>query len=279
MKEKLIAITTYKNEEEGISKFIFSMLYQTVLPVLHVCVDDHSRDSTSGVLISYLDNVKIIKSKQKEELIVSRGIFGRIHRNMGQALRFAEDEHSDWEYVLNVDMDTYIPYDYCEKCISEIENDKKIGMIGSSYIITENGKEYTGKGNVRGCNFIISREFFEKARRLYPFLNDVINDSILIRIARILNYEVRRIDLEVYSRSTSEKYSMVEIGYGYYFLGTPFLRIILQLRDLRSGLDPMRIMCGYLVGWRRGFQFFNRGDIHRLHSSYYRQLMGFSPKP
>lgn len=122
-----VVVTVARNEETLIGRAIDSVLSQSVKPSAYVIVDDCSEDGTGKIISSYVgaSDVPIIpldtRMFKRHELR-----FANICRN--QRIGFSYAEKLEPKYMVNLDADSTIPFDYMEKMLSQMENDETIGI-------------------------------------------------------------------------------------------------------------------------------------------------------
>jgi glycosyltransferase involved in cell wall biosynthesis len=119
---RYIVITTARNESKTIISVIQSVAKQTILPEIHVIVDDNSTDNTSelskknGALVFQTNNPRIPFKGHNQ-------VLGFI-----SAIKHATKLVPNWDYVLKLDADSLIPSRYMEEIFKEFKKNPKLGI-------------------------------------------------------------------------------------------------------------------------------------------------------
>jgi glycosyltransferase involved in cell wall biosynthesis len=253
VKPKIVVVTREKNEEKFIAKTIRSVLRQTYPVILHVVCDDHSDDRSPNIVKSFPhDKVKLVFSNLKPS-IKQYGV--RHHRLLQYVIDAATKFVPDWQYLLILDGDTWIPPYYCETLIKEMEKDPTLVMAGAKYLKTPNVIEHAPLNHVRCSNHIIRREFYNKAISRGFFYDKILNHNLkynnlhgeisLERFAWSQNLNVKTFPITAYGgRSTGVKQKNHYVkGFNEYKFGMPLLTFLIALRN------PDFNLIKRIIGW------------------------------
>lgn len=267
----LKAITVAKNEEKSIGSCIFSVLNQTYHVSEYFILDDYSNDRTSEIVSKF--NTKRIKLIHAKDLGIPeqpRQHGSRIHLLQNRLI----ETSGDWEYLLNVDADTILPFDYCEKIINLMKNDKYLVLAGSNLLITPKKTEVTTDTHVRGSNYIVKRWFFDLFKQRGFSLENPFGEVLLERFAFASNLKVKSIPLNVIeTRDTG----VTSIGYFFdgiclYILGSPFLTMLLSLRKFEK--RNLKLFLGWLSAFIcRKKQLFTSEELRNIRRFYYKRII------
>ena len=128
MEPNYIAVLACRNEEKLIRGIVESVLGQTVAPTCFVVVDDASVDKTAAIADEYSPKVKLLKLRIKR--IVVRGVNQSLALTHG--VESASKRVPDWNYLLKLDADSYLPPGYVEQLIARFEIDPSLGVASGA---------------------------------------------------------------------------------------------------------------------------------------------------
>jgi len=119
-----IAVLACRNEEKLIRGAVDNVLKQTITPSCFVVVDDGSEDGTASIVEGYRPKVMLLRLRI--ERIAVRGVNQSLAlmRGIGAASRSAPD----WDYLLKIDADSFLPPSYVEQLITRFEDDPLVGV-------------------------------------------------------------------------------------------------------------------------------------------------------
>lgn len=124
MEPKYIAVLACRNEEKLIRGAVENVLRQTMVPSCFVVVDDGSKDETADIVEGYHPNVMLVRLRL--ERIAVRGVNQSlaIMHGVGAASTAAPD----WDYLLKIDADSYLPSRYVEQLIARFHDYPLLGV-------------------------------------------------------------------------------------------------------------------------------------------------------
>jgi len=120
MKEKISIISTVRNEEKNIKKFIDSIIKQTKRPDELIIVDDGSRDKTYEILNEYSKKYSWIKSYQLIGANIAKGRNFAINKSTG-------------DIIFTSDCSTVFEKDWIRKIINGF--DKNTDVVFGTYFV------------------------------------------------------------------------------------------------------------------------------------------------
>ena len=103
---------------------IRGVLNQTIPPEAFIVVDDASEDETPEIVRRYEPMVKLLETRRGR--IAVRGINECLARLDG--VREATKLAPNWEYLLKLDADSYLPPDYMERLLIRFERYPRLGI-------------------------------------------------------------------------------------------------------------------------------------------------------
>jgi len=269
--EKLVAVTPAKNEEQFIEKCVLSVLNQTYPVLLHVVVDDGSEDRTPEIVKGISDNrVKLIPSGLRKG-VKQHGIRPHLVQQVG--IDAIMNLVPDWQYLLLLDGDCWLPPTYCKSMIAEMVEDPKLAMVGARYLKTPKELEKTSSIHVRSSNHIIRRKFYDECLRDRRNYASQHGEILLERYAWIKGWEVKTVPVTAYSgRETGITVGDPFIkGEHDYRLGTPLLVLLLGLR--RPSKGKLIQTFGWIVAeLRKEKQYFTPKETQMLRRFFYTQI-------
>jgi glycosyltransferase involved in cell wall biosynthesis len=135
MKSNYVVITPVRNEEKYFDKTIESMVTQTLRPTNWVIVDDGSTDKTPQIISAAVDKYPWIVAIHRK----NRGY----RKSGGGVVEAFYDGYSalqttKWNFIVKLDGDLSFAPEYFEKCLSEFQNESKLGIGGGSVYVFHN---------------------------------------------------------------------------------------------------------------------------------------------
>lgn len=166
-KTKYVVITPARNEEDYIEKTLFSMINQTILPLLWVIVDDGSNDSTPDIIQKYLGKNPWIK-------MVRRNDRGFRKQGGGVMEAFYEGyflvEKMDWDFIVKLDGDLSFTPDYFQLIFEGFKKDPGLGIAGGVVCNSDGAKPGVESDDppfhVRGATKIYRKACWEEIGEL-----------------------------------------------------------------------------------------------------------------
>lgn len=150
MEPKYISVLACRNEERLIRGAVENVLRQTVAPSCFVVVDDGSEDETTSIVEGYRPEVTLLRLRM--ERIAVRGVNQSLAlmRGVGAASKAVPD----WDYMLKIDADSYLPPRYVEQLIARFEDDSLLGVTSGVPFGEKLWKKHASDGAKiyrRGC--------------------------------------------------------------------------------------------------------------------------------
>jgi len=124
VKPKYITVLACRNEEELVQGAVDAVLRQTLSPSCFVVVDDGSEDRTASIVEGYSPKVMLLRLRT--ERIAVRGVNQSLALMRG--VKAAAEAVPDWDYLLKIDADSYLPPRYVEQLIARFEDDPLLGV-------------------------------------------------------------------------------------------------------------------------------------------------------
>ena len=253
MTDKVVVVSSVRNEEKYIEQLLESLLKQTIKPELIVITDDGSTDKTT----------KIIKSFKKKgvHLIHRPGRVGgpsmlgtpmmAIPFNLG--FNYIRENKIYYDFVMVVGADNYYEEDYIEKMIQKFRDDPLL-MVASGH-----QGEATNIDHARGGGRLIRKEFWTQFGAQYPFPAYLWESGINFT-AKMKGYKVRCFyDVKFTARRKSgSDIDMMKYGQTLRAINYPILisigRVfrIIQKNGMKSGI---RFLAGYFMSPVQRFKF------------------------
>lgn len=239
MAMKYAVIICARNEEKYIGDCLESVAFQSVHPEAVVVVDDGSQDNTYALAQYHRTLFKRLR-------VVRRGDRG--YSALGTAL-MADTYNTglkilnrlDWDYLLILGADTWIPRDYVETLFNEITPD--LGVVSGRYPgIREEYAAATGR--------FIRREVMHELGDLLPRTHAW--ESCVPFCARYMGYKIRSFPVEIrnmrppgtpHANYFGRGRAMKELGYTLPYTVARFFRF-LKLRRIK---DALQMLTGYII--------------------------------
>lgn len=121
---KYVTILACRNEAKLIEGAIKGVLDQTNPPEAFVVVDDASEDETPEIVKRFCPKVKLLRTSRRR--IPIRGINQCLALMKG--VREATRLIPNWDYLLKLDADSYLPPSYMEGLLSRFEGHSRLGI-------------------------------------------------------------------------------------------------------------------------------------------------------
>ncbi|WP_196214035.1 glycosyltransferase family A protein [Methanolobus vulcani] len=187
-------ITPAKNEELNIEKLIFSVMNQTLKPLLWLIIDDGSTDSTPEI---------IHKAELEHEWVTSITLNEKprdVHKHYVEIcnngfrniIDIAASRGLDFNYIGVVDADIILENTFFENLITEFEKNSSLGIAsGAVTYIDENGNEeieYVKNDEPVGAMRLWNIECFNETNGYY---SSYAPDSVSNVLALLNGWEVK----------------------------------------------------------------------------------------
>jgi glycosyltransferase involved in cell wall biosynthesis len=271
MTYKLVAVTPAKNEEQFIEKCVSSVLNQTYPVLLHLVVDDGSEDRTQDIVKNIADRrVKLITSELRKQP-KQHGLRPHLVQHIG--INALMNLVPDWQFLLLLDGDCWLPPTYCKSLLAEMEENPRLAMIGARYLKTPKKVEKTSLMHVRSSNHIIRRRFFDACVKIGRNYASQHGELLLERYAWINGWDTKTVPITVYcGRETGITVGDPLIkGEQDYRLGTPLLVLLLGLRMV--SIEKYKQFFGWIIAdLRKETRFFSPKETRTLRRFFYSQI-------
>lgn len=173
-----IAITICKNEGDVIRETVEHVLNLSPPPEIYVVVDEESQDNTLDVLESFGSKIDVLRYTRHENM--DQGA------NMAYAfmkgVNYAEEKFPDWNYLLKVDADNFLPENYCSYLIELMEDIKCLGIVSGN----PKGRDLWKENPTDGAK-LYRRECWDDIGGLFPIYSF---DTHAIYKAKMLGWKV-----------------------------------------------------------------------------------------
>jgi poly-beta-1,6-N-acetyl-D-glucosamine synthase len=126
-----VIVSPVKDEERFLERTINTVLRQTIRPVRWVIVDDGSCDKTPQILRRYAEEHDWIRALRIERP-------GERQLGITEIKAFAAGykliEDTAFDFVVKLDCDVELPFDYFERVLSRFDQDKRLGIASGLYL-------------------------------------------------------------------------------------------------------------------------------------------------
>ncbi len=258
MYRSYVLITPARNEEENIEKTIQSVVSQTSLPKKWVIVNDGSTDRTDEIVSRYAARYSFIELIRVADSCKYN--FGsKVHAfNAG----YAKINDVDYDYIGNLDADITFQHDYCERILTKLEDNEKLGIAGGMVLERLKGKFVNLDYNVNsvaGAVQMFKRRCFEEIGGYLPLQYGGI-DAVAEIMSRMHGWEVRSFkDIVAYHNrrigTTQESIIQSRFRYGVrdYSFGThPLFMLLKSLHRFIKRpyiIGALLTLSGYAWSW------------------------------
>ncbi len=169
------------NEEKFIALTLQSIVSQTVLAKKVVVVNDNSTDNTAEIVSDFAEKYSFISLVN----ITSEAVHLPGSKVIQAFQKGFATVDNDFDFIVKLDADLILPYNYFETIIKHFQSDGKIGMVGGfAYIykkidwILEN---LTDKDHIRGAFKAYRKECFVEIGGLKPAMGWDTVDELLCK--------------------------------------------------------------------------------------------------
>jgi glycosyltransferase involved in cell wall biosynthesis len=160
--QKYIIISPVRNEEELVETTIKCVINQTILPIEWIIVNDGSTDSTAAIIEKYIPHhpwIKLFNLTDRGFYYPGTGVVNVINKG------FENISNNNWDFLVKLDCDITIEYNYFEEIFNEFEKNPKLGIAsGAIYLIDEikEVKEKSQPDHPWGASKIYRKKCFEE---------------------------------------------------------------------------------------------------------------------
>jgi len=178
-----------RNEEKLISDCLDAALNQSIPPSVILVVDDSSTDFTPNILEKWsIQDPRVVPIRINYKRYKNRGY------NVSGATRKAYEElfkmELNFDYIMNLDSDTIIPYNYVETLIGEMERNPSLAICSG---IADWRKQPIISNNHATNAARLYRASFSKEEMPYPIINA--HDTYMEYRAIYMGWEVKTLPL------------------------------------------------------------------------------------
>jgi glycosyltransferase involved in cell wall biosynthesis len=260
--EYVIVMPAY-NEEVFIEKAIKNILAQAHLPKQYIIVNDGSTDGTARIIEQYTQQypwIKLVNNEKKEK----RASGAKVVRafNLGY-----ENIDGDYDFLVKLDVDLSLPTDYFQQIAAHFEKNPKLGIVGGTILIEENGKwiyeNFSDIDHVKGAFKSYRKACFEQIGGLRQSIGWDTADELLARyhgweIKVDTSLEIRH--HRVLGAETGSVKIRVKVGHGMYRLRYGFwITLISAVKagylNRPYGLTGLGVLWGWLLSFVRQDEF------------------------
>jgi poly-beta-1,6-N-acetyl-D-glucosamine synthase len=163
-----VIITPAKNEEFSIPYTLESVVNQTLLPKEWIIVNDASEDSTAEIVRSYTVDYPWIKLYNYPGL-PENDYSSRVVLIFNYGLNLVSCKYN---FILKLDGDVSFEKDFCEKILSEFNNNSRLGIASGTIIksgIPE--KSIQEFGYTRGATKFYRKKCFDEIGGIIPVVS------------------------------------------------------------------------------------------------------------
>jgi glycosyltransferase involved in cell wall biosynthesis len=208
---------TVYNEEAHLEACLQHILAQSIKPNMIFVVDDGSNDKTSEILQKY--PVHTLKINEPKYHVAS---FNMI-RALNQGYSKIKELCTDFEFLLKIDADSYIPSNYVETLIKIMMKNPKLGIVSGGILDSNIWEHRASDGarlyriecwnSIKGLDFVIH---WDTHAILKAYRN-----GWLVRTIDTLKY------IEVRTHERSTLYQWYLSGTARFYLGFPLIHTFL----------------------------------------------------
>jgi glycosyltransferase involved in cell wall biosynthesis len=187
---KYVLITPSRNEAHLIEKTLESVMYQTVLPLKWVIVNDGSTDATADIVGMYAARhswIELVNRPARKE----RHFAGKVHAfNAG----LERVKQLPYEIIGNLDADVSLESDHFEFLLSKFSQDSRLGVAGTVFTEPDGYNSavdsFEGQTYVSGQCQLFRRQCFEEIGGYVPSKIGGI-DWMAVTTARMIGWNTR----------------------------------------------------------------------------------------
>jgi len=235
---KYVVLICARNEEKYIASCLSSIYFQTYKPEMVVVVDDGSHDETAHIANEFSERLPLMVLRNPD-----RG-FSAVGTNLlAEPFNLGFDYLSslDWDYVLMIAADTYIPPNYVEKLFMSMT--PQLGVVSGKYPgINENYAAATGRFSRRE----IIKELGDQLPQTHAW------ESSIPHCAEYMGYQKRSFNIPVYNLRPPGHRRRSHVGLGRavkelgYYWPNVIHKALLKIREGKLKM-AVEIIYGYLV--------------------------------
>jgi poly-beta-1,6-N-acetyl-D-glucosamine synthase len=177
---KYVVITPAKDEGRYIGETLISMTCQTVKPLKWVVVDDCSKDDTASIVRQFMEVnewIELLSLNRETQRYPGSPVVNAFIQGL-------ESLKVDYDFVVKLDGDLKLPYDYFEKLIERFKADNSLGIASGVYLETVNDRWEMVRMpayHAAGASKVIRKECFLEIGGFLPTLGWDTIDEIKAR--------------------------------------------------------------------------------------------------
>ena len=282
---KYVLITAARNEENYIERTIKSIVYQSVLPVRWVIVDDDSDDRTYDIIHDYANKYNFIKPLHLERSIEWS------FKSKANAINYGYSHLHDLEYNYIGIVDADVSFDNCyyQNILTKFNDNDKLGVAGGMIVELQKNDFIQLNYNlnsVSGAIQLFRRQCYEEIGGYVPSKRGGI-DAIAEIMSRMCGWLVRSFpEIKVYHHRiigiTQSNILLSRFNYGRrdYVIGNHplfmFLKSINRFKEKPYVVGGMLMMLGYSYSWliredrpisKKVVKYLKNEQINRIYSA------------
>lgn len=244
------------NEEQYIAKTLQSLLSQTVLPKKVVVVNDNSTDKTADIVQEYIKEhsfISLINTTSNAIHLPGSKVIQAFHKGF-------ETLDDNYEFIVKLDADLILPYNYFETIIAHFKSDSKIGMVGGFAYIVKNGEwileNLTDKDHIRGAFKAYRKECFLQIGNLKPAMGWDTVDELLCKFYgwKVVTDESLKVKHLKPTGANYNKTARYKQGEAFYTLGYGFFITAIASAKLAIMKKKPLLFLDYIKGfWKAKF--------------------------
>jgi glycosyltransferase involved in cell wall biosynthesis len=187
---RYVLITPSRNEARFIEKTLESVVYQTILPLKWVIVNDGSTDATAGIVAMYAARhswIELVNRPVRKE----RHFAAKVHAfNAG----LERVKQLQYEIIGNLDADVSLEADHFEFLLSKFSQDSRLGVAGTVFSEPDGYNSavdsFEGQTYVSGQCQLFRRQCFDEIGGYVPSRIGGI-DWMAVKTARMIGWNTR----------------------------------------------------------------------------------------
>jgi glycosyltransferase involved in cell wall biosynthesis len=127
MMRQYVIVSPVRDEEEYIEQTILGVVQQTIRPTEWIIVDDGSRDRTGEIIDAYAKKyywIRTVHRTDRGKRVPGSGVIDAFYDGYDRL------ESENWDFIVKLDGDVGLPFNYFEECFKRFTEDPKLGMCG-----------------------------------------------------------------------------------------------------------------------------------------------------
>lgn len=270
-----VVLTPVYNESKYLSRFIESVIEQSLQPTQLVLIDDNSTDNSAEIILAYVSKFPWIKY-----IFHPGGAFKAQGEKVVNAVNFglSQIDYKSADFVSKIDADLELPYGYFENIARVFNDNPRVGIAGGRILENEDGHwKPTLQADyfIRGALKSYRTECFSEIGGLKPVLGW---DGLDIMSALQKKWETKLIPIEVkHHRKASSDYNLAELNFrlgisNYQNGSNLFLAIVRSLTKIkrhRSLPVGVNFLKGHLYAKSKGLPIVVNNDLKKFINRYH----------